>query len=154
MAEPKYLKVTLKLMALYAGIMGALTLLFQEAGSFIFGYTIKDPVTTRLWGGVLIAIAIFYLFLSMDPVKYRMFIWVGVFDLGIAMITTVYCIYTKELSLLQGMVAVILNPILMIILLYGLAKKSEGAVILISGGKAEGHPEQVLPEHLSGEHRK
>jgi hypothetical protein len=154
MASAKYLKVTLTLMALYAGIMGSLTLFFQDAGSFIFRYNITDPVITRFWGGILIAIAIFYLFLSMDPVKYRLFIWVGVFDLGIAMIASVYSMYMKELSVSQGLISIILNPVFMIILLYGLAKKSEGEIILVSGQPSTAPPEQTLPAHLAGEHRK
>jgi hypothetical protein len=153
MADPTYLKVTLKLMALYAGLMGVFTLMFQDTGAVVFQYSIKDPVTTRYWGGVLFAMAIFYLFLSSDPVKYRIFIWVGIVDLGIAMLLTIIHLSTGSVSWVQGFVGVVLNPIFIMIILYGLAKKPEGEIILVAGGAhKEASPEQTLPDHLTGTH--
>jgi len=152
MATPTYLNVTLKLMALYAGVMGSLTLMFQDAGAFIFQMPIRDPVITRYWGAVLMAFAIFYLFLSMDTEKYRLFIWVGVFDLGFAMITTIAHISTKAISATQGIAGVVINPIFIVILLYGLAKKKEGQVVLTAGEDLKGKPEHELPSHLTGHH--
>ncbi|MBW2972246.1 hypothetical protein KY359_04390 [Candidatus Woesearchaeota archaeon] len=149
MAAQTYLKVALKLMALYAGVMGALTMMFQDAGSFIFQYTIKDPMLARYWGGVLMALAVFYLLLSMDPEKYRLFIWVGIFDLGIAMILTIAHIAIANISWAQGIVGLVINPIFIIILLYGLAKEPEGKVIFVAGETKEGEQVQELPEHAS-----
>jgi FtsH-binding integral membrane protein len=153
MADPKYLKVTLKLMALYAGFMGVFTMMFQSTGEVLFQYSITDPVTTRYWGGVLFAMSIFYLFLSSDPIKYRLFIWVGVFDLGIAMLLTIINLAIGSVSLVQGLVGVLVNPILLMILLYGLGKKPEGEVIMVVGGAhKEATPEMTLPPHLAGTH--
>ncbi len=152
MAAPTYLKVTLKLMALYAGLVGALTLMFHEAAAFLFAYNITDPVTVRYWGGVLLAMSVFYLFLSTDPEKYRMFIWVGVFDLGIAMITTIIQIAIGAIHWLQGISAIILNPIFIIILLYGVAKEPEGEVVFVASDKAQKGHEYEIPEHAQAHH--
>ncbi len=153
MASAKYLKVTLTLMALYAGIMGSLTLFFQDVAAFLFGYNITDPVATRYWGAVLLTMSIFYLFLSMDPVKHRLFLWIGVFDLGFASTLTVLNVATKHISVAQGIVAIVLNPIFMVILLYGLAKPPEGEVVLMAGHSQKPEiPEHELPAHLSGTH--
>ena len=152
MAPPTYLKVTLKLMALYAGLIGAMTLMFHDAASFLFAYNIQDPVLARYWGGVLMAMAVFYLFLSADPEKYRIFIWVGVLDLGIASITSVIHIATGAIHWIQGISALVLNPIFIIILLYGVAKEPEGEVIFIaSDDKIKGH-EGHMPEHSQAHH--
>jgi hypothetical protein len=152
MAKDTYLKVTLTLMALYAGVMGALMALFQDAAGFVFQHPVNDPMVTRYWGGVLIAISIFYLFMSMDPLKYRLFLWVGVFDLGIAMILTIISIAQKEIMWLQGITGLILNPIFMILLLYGLAKEKEGEIIMVAGNTKAAAEGQELPPHISGEH--
>ena len=149
MAGPTYLKVVLKLMALYAGVMASLTLMFQEAGSFLFQYHLQDMMLARYWGGILLAMAIFYLFLSTDPVKYRLFIWVGVFDLGVASILTIVHIATTSISWVQGITGLILNPIFLVILIYGLAREKEGKVVLVSGNEGSGH-EQQIPEHARG----
>ncbi|MBN1543955.1 hypothetical protein JW898_00670 [Candidatus Woesearchaeota archaeon] len=149
MAGQTYLKATLTLMALYAGIMGALTLMFQDAGSYVFQYTIKDPVLARYWGGVLMAMAVFYLFLSLDPQKYQLFLWVGVLDLGIAMILTVMNIAIADMNWIQGIIGLVINPILIILLLYGLAKEPEGTVIFVAGESKQGAQVQELPEHAS-----
>jgi hypothetical protein len=152
MAKDTYLKVTLTLMALYAGIMGAMMAIFHDAAGFVFQHQISDPMVTRYWGGVLIALSIFYLFLSMDPLKYRLFLWVGVFDLGIAMLITIISIAKKDIMWLQGITGIILNPIFMVILLYGLAKEKEGEVIMVAGEKKDAAPGQELPPHLAGHH--
>jgi len=148
----KYLKVTLTIMALYAGLMGAFTLFFQDVAEFMFKYTIRDPLTTRYWGGMLMAMAILYLFLSTDPEKYRLLLWVGVFDLGLASTITIISISTASINIWQGFTAIILNPIFMVVLLYGLAKKPEGEVVLVAGEAKQGKPEHELPAHLSGQH--
>ena len=152
MAGPTYLKVTLTLMALYAGVMGSLSLLFHDAASYIFQYTITDTTTTRYWGGVLLAMSIFYLFLATDPVKYRLFLWVGVLDLGIAAVLTVINISLQTLSWVQGITGLVINPIFMIILLYGLARPSEGEVIFRAGAEKKARPGQELPPHITGQH--
>lgn len=138
-------------MALYAGVLATFTLFFQEAGRFVFQYAIQDPMITRYWGGVLLAMAIFYLFLSTDPIKYRLFLWVGVFDLGIAMVLTIYHLAMGEVSLVQGLIGVVINPVFMVILLYGLAHQPEGEIVLMAG---EGHKGQdpELPAHIHGTH--
>ncbi len=152
MAAPTYLKVTLKLMALYAGVMGALAAFFQDAGSFIFGHTITDPMITRYWGGVLLAMSIFYFFLSMEPDKYRLFIWVGIFDLGIAMVFTAINLSTEAIGVVQGLVGVILNPIFVVILLYGIAKEPEGEVLFVTTGETKEGGEENTPEHSRSRH--
>jgi ABC-type Fe3+-siderophore transport system permease subunit len=152
MAEQTYLKVTLKLMALYAGLMGAMMLLFHEAASFLFQHPVADPMVTRYWGGVLLAIAIFYLFLSTDPAKYRLFIWVGVFDLGAAMILTIVSIAQKNIMWIQGITGLVLNPAFIIMLLYGLAKEPEGKVVFTTGGNTKRAEGQELPPHITGKH--
>lgn len=151
MAAPKFLSISLKLMALYAGIMATFTLFFQEAGMFIFRYRINDPMVTRYWGGVLLAMAMFYLFVSTDPEKYRLLLWVGVFDLGTAMVLSIYHMSIETISIVQGLIGIVVNPIFMVVLLYGLAHKQEGEVVLVSGRPPEegGHH---LPDHIVGHH--
>lgn len=151
MAAPTYLKVVLILMSLYAGVMGALTLFFQDAGSVLFQYSITDPLTMRYWGGVLLAMSVFYWFLSRDPVEYQAFLWVGVFDLGIAMVLTIINISTKAMNWVQGLPAIMLNPIFMVILLYGLAKEHQGEVVLVSGEESKGTRDSI-PEHVREKH--
>lgn len=152
MTRQTYLKVVLTLMALYAGIMGSLTLLFHDAANFLFQYDLTDPTITRYWGGVLIALSIFYIFLATDPVKYRLFIWVGIIDLGIAAVLTVIHISLTNLSWIQGLIGLIINPIFIIILLYGVAKQHEGEIILVSGEEKKAKPGQELPSHIAGHH--
>ena len=152
MASPTYLNVTLKLMALYVGVLGAMTLFFQEAGAFVYQYTLKDQMVTRYWGAALLVLAIFYLFLSTDTEKYRLFIWVGVFDLGASMILTIVNMYIGDMNWLQGITGVIVNPIFIIILLFGLAKPPQGKVVLVSGYDAKPKPEHELPPHIIGKH--
>lgn len=152
MAAPTYLKVTLKLMALYAGLMGAMTLMFHDAAEFLFAYNISDPLLARYWGGVLMAMAVFYLFLSTDPEKYRMFIWVGVFDLGIATITTIVNVAAGTIHWLQGISALFLNPVLIIVLLYGAAKEPEGKVVFVASDQEQKGHEQHRPEHAGTHH--
>jgi hypothetical protein len=133
--------------------MGAVAVFFQDVASFIFRYPIQDPMITRYWGGVLLALAVFYLFLSMDPEKYQIFIWVGVFDLGITMIVTIIHISLKTITWLQGFTAIFINPIFIVLLLYGLAKEPKGEVVFVAGNeKKPGKPEQELPAHVHGEH--
>ncbi|MFH1669141.1 MAG: hypothetical protein ABIA62_04395, partial [Candidatus Woesearchaeota archaeon] len=134
MAAPKFLTVSLKLMALYAGVIGSLVLMFQDVAEFFFGYPIKDPVVARYWGGVLIVLAVLYLFLSTDPEKYRLFLWVGVFDLSIALIVTIINMTTNAITVTQGMIAIIINPIFIILLLYGLAKEPKSEVVFFVQG--------------------
>lgn len=150
MAEATYLKIALTLMALYAGVMGALMTMFHDAANFVFQYDITDPMVTRYWGGVLFALAVFYLFLSTDPVKYRLFLWVGVFDLGIAMILTIINISISHINWVQGLIGVVINPIFIIILLYGLAKAPEGRVVIVAGEDVKAKPGQELPPHIAG----
>lgn len=152
MAKQTYLKVTLTLMALYAGVMGALMTLFHDAANFLFQYDITDPMVTRYWGGVLLALSIFYLFIATDPVKYRLFLWVGVFDLGIAMILTIINISLKNLNWIQGLIGVVINPIFIIILLYGLAKPPEGEILFVAGEDKKASPQHELPPHIAGHH--
>jgi hypothetical protein len=152
MAKQTYLKVTLTLMALYAGVMGALMMLFHDAANFVFQYDIIDPMVTRYWGGVLLALSIFYLFIATDPVKYRLFLWVGVFDLGMAMILTIINISLKNLNWWQGMIGVVINPIFIVILLYGLAKPPEGEVLFVAGEDKKANPQHELPPHIVGQH--
>ena len=153
MKNQTYLKVVLTLMALYAGIMGSLTLIFHDAANFLFQYDLQDPLITRYWGGVLLAFAIFYIFLATDPVKYRLFLWIGIIDLGIAAILTVINISLNYLSWIQGLVGLVINPIFIIILLYGVAKQPEGEVIFVSGGENKAKPGQELPAHIAGNHQ-
>lgn len=152
MAKDIYLNVVLKCMALYAGTLATFTLFFQPAGSVVFQYSIIDPTITRYWGGVLLAMAIFYLFLSTDPVKYRLFIWVGVFDLGTAMILTIMNMSVGAVSWVQGLIGVVINPIFIMVLLYGLAHKPEGEVLLVSGDGLKSADGIELPAHLAGQH--
>ena len=152
MAASTYLKVTLTLMALYAGIMSALLLVFHEAAAFIFRYGITDPVVTRYWGGVLLGISIFYLFLATDPVKYRLFLWVGVVDLGSAAVLTIINISTETLNWVQGIIGLIINPVFIVILLYGLARPPEGEVVFTAGEEKKAQEGQELPPHITGHH--
>ena len=147
-----YLKVILKLMALYAGVMGALALLFQDVAYYIFRYPLTDVMIARYWGAMLLVMAVFYLFLSYDPIKYRIFIWIGVFDLGFATCLTIINIATGVINWTQGAVAIVLNPIFVVILLYGLAKEPEGEVIFVAGEEKKGKPEHELPPHITGNH--
>ncbi|MFC1742225.1 hypothetical protein ACFL3V_06840 [Nanoarchaeota archaeon] len=152
MAGPAYLTVTLKLMALYAGVMGSLALIFQDVGSVVLGYNVVDTVPTRYWGAMLLVMAIFYLFLSSDPLQYRLFIWIGVLDLGVAMLLSIYLIATNVITWLNGVTAVVLNPIFIIILLLGLAKEQEGHTIIREHQEGERHRREQLPEHAVGKH--
>lgn len=152
MAAPAYLNVTLKLMALYAGVIGALMLFFHSAGTFFFNRAVLDPVVTRYWGGVLFALCVFYLFLSYDPERYRAFLWVGVFDLGTAMFITVYNVAKANMAWYQGIVALVINPIFLVLLLSGLTKKDEGKVVFEVGNEMTAKPGQELPPHITGHH--
>jgi hypothetical protein len=153
MAEMVLLRVVLKLLALYIGLMGAFALLFQEGGSFLFRYNLVDPMITRYWGALLLAMAVFYMILSLDPVKYRVFIWVGVFHLGMTLILTVVNISLKEIAWVNGIASLILNPLFIIVMLYGLAKEPEGEVIFVAGEKKKPpRPEHTLPDHITGHH--
>ncbi len=153
MAAPKFLTVSLKLMALYAGVIGSLVLMFQDVAEFFFRYPMKDPVIARYWGGMLIVMAVFYLFLSTDPLKYRLFLWVGVFDLSIAVIITIIHMTTKVIVVSQGMVAIIVNPIFIILLLYGLAKEPKSEVVFVAhGDRSDHHKHEDLPQHATGHH--
>jgi hypothetical protein len=152
MAQQKYLTVTLKLLALYSGVMGAFMLLFHDAASFVFQYTVKDPMITRYWGGALLALSLMYLFISMDPEKYRLLIWVAVFELGMTMILTLIHVSLASISWVQGITGLILNPLFVIVLLYGLAKKPEGEVLFVAGEAKKAKPEHELPPHISGKH--
>lgn len=124
-------------------------MMFQDAGSYVFQYQIQDPMLARYWGGVLMAMAVFYLFLALDPQKYQLFLWVGVLDLGIAMILTIMHIAIANISWIQGFVGLIVNPILIVLLLYGLAKEPEGKVIFVAGDAKQGEQVQELPAHAS-----
>ncbi|MBW2964714.1 hypothetical protein KY363_04605 [Candidatus Woesearchaeota archaeon] len=152
MTAPTYLKVTLKLMAAYAGLIGAIMLFFQSTGQFFFNRSVLDPVVTRYWGGTLIALCVFYLFLSYDPEKYRAFLWVGVFDLATAMFITIYNIARAGMLWYQGIVALVINPIFIVLLLSGLTHKDEGKVVFEVGADLAAKPGQELPPHITGHH--
>jgi hypothetical protein len=152
MVTQTFLKVALKLMALYAGIMGALALFFQDVARFLFSYYTLDPVTTRYWGGILLVMSIFYMFISMDPERYRLFLWIGVFDLGLAMVITIIHMSMKVITITQGFVGIFVNPIFIVVLLYGLAKKPEGEVVFSAGEAKKGKQVDELPAHSAGKH--
>jgi hypothetical protein len=151
MVNHSYLKVTFKLMALYAGFMGALMLFFHDAAQVLFQREVQDTLTTRYWGGVLLAIAVLYLFISTDPEKYRLLIWVGILDLGTASGITIMNIATGNLNWMQGITGIVINPIFMIIIISGLAGKKE-EVVFVAGHDAAAKPGQELPPHLGGHH--
>ena len=98
------------------------------------------------------ALAVLYMFISTDPEKYRLFIWVGVFDLGIAMLVTVISVAQNNINWIQGITGLILNPLFIIVILYGLAKEPEGEIIFVAGQEQKAKEGQELPAHLSGQH--
>ena len=151
MPAPRYLKVTLILMALYAVFMGVITLFFQDAGAFVFRYAIKDPVVTRHWGTLFFALALLYFLISKDPAKYYLFLWVGVVDLGSNLILTVIHMSLQAMNWMQLVIPLIINPIFIVILLYGLAKEREGKIVLVSGEESKG-TRNSIPEHAREKH--
>ncbi len=144
MAAPTYLKVTLKFMALYAGIMAVMAVFFQDVGSFLFKYSLNDPLILRYWGGALFALAILYLFLSYEPEKLRVLLWVGVIDLSSTMFITIIHVAKGMMVWYQGIIPMIINPIFLVLILSGLSGKPEGEVLLMTGGEEEGE----LPDHM------
>ncbi|MFC1723497.1 hypothetical protein ACFL0V_05140, partial [Nanoarchaeota archaeon] len=74
----RYLDATLKLMGMYYMILGVFAVLFQSAAKFLFLFQVVDPVSTRLWGGTMVGVAMFYFMISYDIHRYHKLIWVGV----------------------------------------------------------------------------
>jgi hypothetical protein len=151
MPAPRYLKVTLILMALYAAFMGTLTLFFHGAAALVFQYSIKDPLVMRYWGTLFFALAVLYFLISKDPVKYGVFLWVGVVDLGFNFVLTIINMSFQIVNWIQIIIPLIINPIFIVILLYGLAKEHEGEVVLVSGEESKGTRDHI-PEHVRDKH--
>ena len=151
MAAPRYLKVTLILMSLYALFMGTLTLFFHGAASLVFQYSIKDPVITRYWGTLFFALAVLYFLISRDAVKYSMFLWVGIVDLGANFIITIINMSLQLINWIQIIIPLVINPIFIVILLYGLAKEHEREVVLVSGEESKGTRHNI-PDHVREKH--
>ena len=131
-------------MALYAGLMAAMAVFFQDVGSFIFRYSLNDPLVLRYYGGVLFALAALYMLISYEPERLRVLIWVGIIDLGAAAVITIVHIAQGGLAWYQGIIPMVVNPIFMVLLLSGLAKPAEGEVLLMTSGEGEGE----LPDHM------
>ena len=146
----KYLSITLRLMALYMMVMGVFAIFFQDAAEFMYLFQVVDPITTRMWGGALVGLSIFYLLASYDVEKYRLLLWAGVLQLTVSFLLTVYHMGTRIIEPAQGMIRMIVTPIFLIILLSGILSHKKEKVLFEVGGKTKGEPqgpEQIREQH-------
>ena len=148
----KYLSVTLKLLATYMMVLGIFSIFFQPAGQILYLFSVIDSVTTRIWGGALFALAIFYLIASYDVEKYRDMIWVGVIHLSTMFLILIYHLATGVFEPAEAVVRLVLNPIFILLLMTGIVHKPREKVLweLRKEGNIEnsGH----MPEHVREKH--
>ncbi|HII72502.1 TPA: hypothetical protein HA265_07135 [Candidatus Woesearchaeota archaeon] len=149
----KHLKATYVLLSAYMMVLGIFAMFFQKAGEFLYLFRGDDPITLRMWGISMFALAIFYLMVSYDVEKYQDLIWVPIVHLSSSLLLQIYTIYTGVAEPGHAFMRMIIAPAFLIVLLTGIRhKKTEKVLFEVSDQGQIDQSHSHIPQHVRERH--